>query len=68
MLFLGNDLLAWIVLALGGALLVGNGMALLRPPDAPKEGELAKAPPARTIAMMIAGAIASVWAIASLLG
>lgn len=32
-LFLGEDLLAWLVLAFGGALVVGNVAALLRPPS-----------------------------------
>ncbi|MEZ5382603.1 MAG: hypothetical protein R2754_12535 [Microthrixaceae bacterium] len=31
-LFLGEDLLAWLVLAFGAALCVGNAAALLRPP------------------------------------
>ena len=31
-LLLGDDLLAYLVLALGGALAVGNGLALVRPP------------------------------------
>jgi hypothetical protein len=66
-MFLGNDLLPFLVLALGGALLVGNGFALLRPPPAPKEGELPRAPLARTVTMMVVGLIASVWAIATLL-
>ena len=30
--FLGEDLLAWLILALGGALAVGNLLAVLRPP------------------------------------
>ena len=34
---LGDDLLAWLVLALGGALLVGNVMAIVRPPARPLE-------------------------------
>ena len=65
-MFLGDDLLPYLVLALGGALLVGNGLALLRPPPAPKEGELARAPVARTAVMMVIGLVATVWAIASL--
>ena len=32
-LFLGKDLLAWLVLAFGAALVVGNVAALVRPPD-----------------------------------
>ena len=35
--FLGDDLLAWLVLALGGALLVGNIAAIARPPNRPRE-------------------------------
>ena len=65
-MFLGDNLLAYLVLALGGALLVGNGLALLRPPPAPKEGELARAPVGRTVVMMVIGAIATIWALASL--
>jgi hypothetical protein len=64
--FLGDDLLPFLVLALGGALLVGNGLALLRPPAAPKDGELTRAPVARTAVMMVVGLIATVWALATL--
>jgi hypothetical protein len=64
--FLGNDLLAWLVLALGGALVVGNGLALLRPPVRPSEDELARAPIARTIVMIVVGLVAAVWALATL--
>ena len=66
MLLLGNDLLPWLVLALGGALAAGNALALFRPPEKPKEGELAHAPVARTVTMMVIGVIAAVWALASL--
>ena len=65
-MFLGDDLLPFLVLAIGGALLVGNGLALLRPPPDPKEGELARAPVARTVVMMVIGLIATVWALATL--
>lgn len=65
-MFLGDNLLPYLVLALGGALLVGNGLALLRPPPDPKEGELPRAPVARTAVMMVIGLIATVWALASL--
>jgi hypothetical protein len=67
-MFLGDDLLAWLTLAIGGALLVGNGIALMRPPDNPREGELARAPLPRTILQMVIGLVATVWALASLLG
>jgi len=65
-LFLGNDLLAWLLLALGGAMVVGNVMALARPPEKAREGELPRAPLGRTVAMMLAGLVAAVWALASL--
>lgn len=66
-MFLGEDLLAWLVLALGAALAVGNGLALVRPPAKPKEGELATAPVRRSLAMMAVGLVAAVWALASLI-
>ena len=37
-LFLGEDLLAWLVLAFGAALVVGNVAALLRPPAHLRDG------------------------------
>ncbi len=65
-MFLGDDLLPFLVLALGGALLVGNGLALLRPPPEAKDGELARAPAARSAVMMAVGLVATVWAVATL--
>ncbi len=65
-LFLGQDLLAWLVLALGGALAVGNGLALVRPPRQAKPGELTRAPVGRSLTMMIIGLVAAIWALASL--
>ena len=68
--FLGNDLLAWLVLALGGALFAGNVAALLRPPEKRQRqsGDLREAPVARSMFMAVIGLIAAVWALASLLG
>jgi len=66
--FLGEDLLAWLVLAIGGALCVGNVLALVRPPDAPKEGELERAPIVRSVVMAVVGGVAALWALASLVG
>jgi hypothetical protein len=65
-LFLGDDLLPLLVLALGGALLVGNVLALVRPPDRPKSGELKRAPTGRSLVMALIGLVAAVWAIGSL--
>ena len=66
-MFLGEDLLPLLVLALGAAMVVGNGMALLRPPPTPKEGELERAPVGRSLVMVGVGLLAAVWALASLL-
>ena len=64
-MFLGDNLLAYLVLALGGALFAGNLMALVKPPP-PKEGDLAKAPIGRSVLMGLIGLVAAVWALASL--
>jgi hypothetical protein len=64
--FLGDDLLAWLVLAIGGALLVGNVMALVRPPARPQEGDLARAPVARSVTMALIGLVGTAWALATL--
>jgi len=66
-MFLGEDLLAYLVLALGAAMAVGSLMALVRPPETPKEGELARAPLSRSVVMIVIGSVAAVWAVASLL-
>jgi hypothetical protein len=63
---LGDDLLAYLILALGAALFAGNLMALIKPPP-PKEGDLAKAPLGRSLLMGVVGLVAAVWALASLL-
>ena len=66
-LFLGADLLAYLVLALGGALFVGNVAALVRPPSDPKDADLQRAPLPRSLVMAGVGLLAAVWALASLL-
>jgi hypothetical protein len=63
---LGADLLAWLVLALGGALFVGNALAIVKPPPKAKEGDLPQAPVARSAGMALVGLIAAIWALASL--
>lgn len=66
--FLGDDLLAWLLLALGGALLVGNVMAIVRPPERPlAEGDLERAPVARSMVMAAIGFIGAVWGLATLI-
>lgn len=64
--FLGDNLLAYLVLALGGALFAGNLMALVKPPPQ-KQGDLAKAPIGRSVLMGLIGFVAAVWSLASLL-
>jgi hypothetical protein len=64
--FLGDNLLAWLVLALGGALLVGNLLAVVRPPAQAADGDLRRAPVARSLFMAAIGAVATVWALATL--
>ena len=66
-MLLGDNLLPLLVLALGAAMVFGNVMAVVRPPKQQKEGELAKAPLARSLTMAAAGLLAFVWALASLL-
>jgi len=63
---LGDDLLPYLVLALGGALAFGNGLALVRPPKQVKKGELARAPVGRSMVMLGVGLVAALWALASL--
>jgi hypothetical protein len=64
---LGDDLLAWFLLALGGALAAGTGLALLRPPPEPGEGDLARPPLARSLVMILVGLVAALWGLATLL-
>jgi hypothetical protein len=67
--FLGPDLIPFLMLALGAALFVGNGLALLRPRSAPREeNELERAPIGRSMLMLVVGLVAAVWALGTLLG
>ncbi len=62
----GPDLLAYLVLALGAAMAAGSILALVRPPESRKEGDLDEAPLARSVAFAAVGVIAAVWALGSL--
>ena len=62
----GPDLLAYLVLALGGAMAAGSLLALVRPPDTRREGDLEQAPVARSVVFAAIGAVAALWALASL--
>ena len=65
-MFLGEDLLAWLLLAIGGALAVGNVLALVRPQKDPHEGDLQRPPMARSLVMIAIGSVAAIWGLASL--
>lgn len=66
-MFLGDKLIVWLLLAMGGALFVGNVLALVKPPTAPrKDGELAEAPRSRSILMAAIGLVVAVAALAGL--
>lgn len=62
----GPDILTYLVMALGGAMAVGSIGALVRPPDARRDGDLEQAPVARSIAFAVVGAVAALWALGSL--
>ena len=67
-MFLGEDLLAWLVLALGAAMAAGNLAALLRPrPGQRDPTDLERAPLGRSILYIVVGSVAALWAVASLL-
>ncbi len=66
--FLGEDLLPYLVLAIGGALVAGNIAAIVKPPTQHRgDDDLEQAPIGRSVAMAVLGAIAAIWALASLL-
>jgi len=65
--FLGDDILRWLVLALGGAMAVGNILALTRPrPPGRAAADLPRPPLARSLIMIAVGTVAAIWALASL--
>ncbi len=63
-LFLGEDFFPWMMVALGGALVVGNLLAWFRPPPA-AEGR--KPPLSRTVVMSVVGVVTFGWGLVSLL-
>jgi hypothetical protein len=63
---LGPNFLEFLVLALGAALVVGNVLALVRPPARREQGDLRRAPVGRSLVMAGIGLIAVVWSFATL--
>ena len=66
-MFLGEDLLGWLLLALGGAMAVGNAMALIRPPAGLEDGDLERHPIWRSVLYIVLGTAAALWALATLI-
>ena len=67
-MFLGEDLMAWLVLAIGAAMAVGNLVALMRPPDhAHHDDDLERAPLGRSIVFIVVGTVAAIWALGTLI-
>jgi len=67
-MFLGENLLPLLTLAIGGALAVGTLAAMIRPRTEVRDGELERPPLGRSILQIAIGTTVSIWAIASLLG
>jgi len=61
-----EDLLPLLVLAIGGSMLVGPFLALVRPRAEVREGELERPPLPRSLAFMAIGLVGVVWAVATL--
>ena len=67
-MFLGEDLLQWLLLALGGALFVGNVAAIVKPPEQRHDDDsLERAPIGRSLVYAGLGLVAAVWALATLI-
>lgn len=67
-MFLGEDLIVWLLLALGGAMFAGNVMALVKPPETRRDdADLERAPRSRSITMAVIGLVVAVAALAALL-
>ena len=67
-MFLGKDLIVWMLLALCGALFAGNLTAVVRPPAGPKQdGDLERAPRGRSLTMAAIGLVVALAALAALI-
>jgi hypothetical protein len=65
--FLGKDLIVWLLLALGGAMFAGNVVALVKPPTVRRDdADLEHAPRSRSITMAVIGLVVAVAALAAL--
>jgi hypothetical protein len=67
-MFLGEDLIQYLLLALGGALFAGNLLAVIKPPAQQRdEDNLERAPVGRSLMFALLGLVAAVWALATLI-
>ena len=74
-LFLGEDFWPWMILAFGAAMVVGNVLALVRPPtgaETSREGKREhnarpRPPLGRSFVLIVVGLAAAAWGLASLL-
>jgi hypothetical protein len=70
-LFLGKDLLPWLLLAFGAAMVVANIAAMVRPPridrDDPLSARREPPPLSRVAPWILLGTLVAVWAAATLL-
>ncbi len=67
-MFLGPDILAWLLLAFGAAMAAGNVAAMMRPRANPRRaGELSRAPWRRTVPFTLIGLVVAFWGLATLL-
>lgn len=67
-MFLGENLLPLLTLAIGGALAAGTIAAFVKPRPDVREGELERPPLGRSLIQVGIGVVSSLWAIATLLG
>jgi hypothetical protein len=67
-MFLGKDLIVWLLLALGAAMFAGNVMALVKPPQVRHdEADLEQAPRSRSIVMAAIGFMVALAALGALI-
>ena len=64
--FLGEDFWPWMILAFGAAMVVGNALALLRPPEGEDAGGR-RPSVGRAVVLIAVGLAAAAWGLASLL-
>ena len=67
-MFLGENLIEWLLLALGGAMALGNLAAFVRPPRQSRGTDLDRPPRWRGLSYLVIGVVVVVWALAGLIG